>query len=56
MLHIVTSVTYSKTLLPKTNYMPGRNLSALRLFHLILISSLGECYYKPHFTDDKNET
>ena len=42
MLHIVTSITYSKTLLPKTNYMPGRNLSALRLFHLILISSLGE--------------
>ena len=43
MLHIVTSATYSKNLLPKTNYMPGRNLSALRLFHLILTSSLGDC-------------
>lgn len=30
MLHIVTSVTYSKNSLPtKTHYMPGRNQSAL---------------------------
>ena len=59
MLHIVTSVTYSKNLLPtETHYMPGRNLSALRsLSHLILTSSLGDWhYYKPHFTDDKTET